>query len=135
MRKIIITETDQQRVSAVIAELRKSGHSPDDLDAVEYELARAEVVQSENVPRNVVTMNSTVVLRDLETNQTAKYTLVYPWEADISKGKISVFAPIGTAILGYQLGDEIEWEVPVGQKKYKIEHVLFQPEREGRFDL
>jgi regulator of nucleoside diphosphate kinase len=135
MRQIIITKIDQERVSTIIAELRKHGHCSDDLDAVEQELARASIVEPRDVPRNVITMNSTVVLRDLDTNNTEKYTLVYPWDEDMTKGNISILAPVGTAILGYQVGDIIEWEVPVGRKRYQVEHVLFQPEREGRYDL
>lgn len=135
MRKIIITRIDYLRVRAVIEKLRKSEYPADDLDAIEKELGRAQIVEPANVPCNVITMNSTVILRDLDSDEIARYKLVYPWEAKPAQGNISVLAPIGTAILGYQLGDLIEWEMPVGKKRYKVEQLLFQPEREGRFDL
>jgi regulator of nucleoside diphosphate kinase len=135
MRKLIITEFDIQRVEAIIASRRHKGLQSTDLDAVEEELARAEIVETSNVPNDVVTMNSTVVLRDTKTDRMVEYTLVFPWDADIGQDKISIFAPIGTALLGYQIGDIVHWEVPAGKRSYKIERVLFQPEREGRFDL
>lgn len=136
MRKIVITRLDLERLTRLIDEL--SAGSEDlhrEIEAVLHELARAEIVEPEDVPRNVITMNSTVVLRDLDTNERHQYTLVYPKDADLAAGKISILAPIGAAIIGYRAGDIIEWNVPVGLKRYKVEHLLFQPERSERFDL
>jgi regulator of nucleoside diphosphate kinase len=76
-------------------------------------------------------MNSTVSLRDLGTNEVETYTLVFPECADIANNKLSVLAPIGTAVLGYRVGDEFRWRVPEGWRKLKIEQVIFQPERDG----
>jgi regulator of nucleoside diphosphate kinase len=80
-------------------------------------------------------MNSRVRLKDLETNEEKVYTLVFPSEADLSQQKISVLAPIGTAILGYRIGDTVEWRVPAGVKNMRIEDILFQPEAEGHYQL
>jgi regulator of nucleoside diphosphate kinase len=99
------------------------------------ELQRAEVVPSDEVPSDVVTMNSTVVLRDLDTGEEETYTLVYPNHADIARNRLSVLAPIGTAILGYQVGDVVRWRVPAGMRRLRVEDVLFQPERVGAFHL
>jgi regulator of nucleoside diphosphate kinase len=63
------------------------------------------------------------------------YTLVFPRDADTATGKISVLAPIGTAILGYRVGDMIEWQVPAGKRKLKIEEVIYQPEAAGDYHL
>ena len=63
------------------------------------------------------------------------YSLVFPNEADLSQGKISVLAPIGTAMLGYQAGEIIEWDVPAGLKRFKVEEVLYQPEGAGDYHL
>jgi regulator of nucleoside diphosphate kinase len=73
-------------------------------------------------------MNSSFRLRDLETGEEVVYTLVFPAKADSSSGKISVLAPIGTAVLGYRVGDVVEWQVPAGMKKFKVEAILYQPE-------
>jgi regulator of nucleoside diphosphate kinase len=93
------------------------------------ELQRARVVRSGTVPPDVVTMNSIIVFRDLDTNELETYTLVYPGDADIAKGRLSVLAPIGTAILGYRVGDEVRWGVPVGWRTLRIEKLIYQPER------
>lgn len=63
------------------------------------------------------------------------YSLVFPTEADFAEGKISVLAPIGTAILGYRQGDTIEWPVPSGLCKLKVEEIVYQPEAAGDSDL
>lgn len=78
-------------------------------------------------------MNSKVRLRDLDTEETETYTLVYPDKADASDGRISVLAPVGTAIIGYQVGDTIDWPVPAGLRRLKVEAVLYQPERARKY--
>jgi regulator of nucleoside diphosphate kinase len=80
-------------------------------------------------------MNSTIVLRDLDTQDVESYTLVYPEQADIANGKLSVLAPIGTAVLGQRVGDVLRWHVPAGRRRLKIEQVVYQPEREGAYHL
>ena len=80
-------------------------------------------------------MNSSVVLRDLSSRELETYTLVFPEDADIAQGRLSVLAPVGTAILGQRIGDELKWRVPEGWRRFKIERVLYQPEREGVFDF
>ena len=76
-------------------------------------------------------MNSVVRLRDLDSGETEEYELVYPADADVSLNRISILAPIGTAILGYRLGDVIEWPVPAGLRRFRVDEVLYQPERAG----
>jgi regulator of nucleoside diphosphate kinase len=63
------------------------------------------------------------------------YTLVFPSEADIKQRKISILAPIGTAILGYQVGDTVIWQVPAKQRRIKIHRILYQPEASGDYHL
>lgn len=134
-RKIIITEIDHERLEGLLAsEFAKAIDPSDHLRDLRTELDRARIVRPENVPRNVVTMNSTVILRDLVTNEKETYTLVFPDSADIANNRLSVLAPIGTAILGERLGDVLRWRVPEGWRRLKVERVLYQPEREGVFD-
>jgi len=73
-------------------------------------------------------MQSTVRVRDVDTGKTVVYTLAFPAEADIDKNRISVLAPIGTALIGYRAGDRVEWPTPGGVKRLQIEEVIFQPE-------
>ncbi|MDD2219143.1 MAG: nucleoside diphosphate kinase regulator [Desulfoplanes sp.] len=134
-RQIFITAFDKKRLDELIAVARAFGeHVRDDLDDLAEELGRANVVEPTEVPANVVTMNSKVILHDLHTSEDVTYVLVFPNEADVSSGAISVLAPIGTAILGYREGDSVEWPVPAGIRQIRIEKVLYQPEAAGDFD-
>lgn len=131
-RTIIISEVDHRRLGALIDAARMDSRDREDyLTALEGELSRARVVPPGKVPPNVITMNSTVRLRDLNSGEMVTYTLVYPASADISENRLSVLAPVGTAILGYRQGDTVEWTVPAGRKRLKVEEVLYQPERAG----
>ena len=131
-RTLIISHADRERLEALIDSARMDSRVREDyLAALEGELSRARVVPAGKVPADVVTMNSVVRLRDLDSDETAEYDLVYPADADVSLNRISVLAPIGTAILGYRLGDVIEWPVPAGLRRLRVEEVLYQPERAG----
>jgi regulator of nucleoside diphosphate kinase len=123
-RLIYITEADMKRLRPLIEVLK---NSRDDLRDLESELEHAHVVAPADVPPDVVTMNSKARLRDLETGDEMTYTLVFPDKASIDDGKISVVAPIGTAMLGHRVGDEFEWEVPAGPVRLRVEEVLYQP--------
>ncbi|HNP61151.1 MAG TPA: nucleoside diphosphate kinase regulator, partial [Nitrospirales bacterium] len=105
------------------------------LEGLSEELDRANIVDPKDIPPDVVTMNSRVRLSDTSKDEDLIYTLVFPRDADAEAGKISILAPIGTAILGYKVGDIIEWPVPLGIRKVKIEEVLYQPEAAGDFHL
>jgi regulator of nucleoside diphosphate kinase len=101
-------------------------------EKLEGELVRANVVPREEIPDDVVTMNSRVVFEDETTRERREVTLVYPGSADIDAGKISVLVPIGTALLGLRVGQAIDWELPGGEKhRYRIVDVPFQPEAAG----
>jgi regulator of nucleoside diphosphate kinase len=80
-------------------------------------------------------MNSRVLLLDMDSHEEMEYTLVFPQDADPAQGKISVLAPIGTAMLGYREGDVFSWQVPDGMRRLKVQKILFQPEASGNFDL
>ena len=136
MASIYITEIDHQRLSALIEKTRETnGVDREYLNKLEAELDRAEIVDPKDIPANVITMRSTVRLKDMVSGDENTYSLVFPTEADFSEGKISVLAPIGMAILGYKLGDTIEWTVPSGMRKLKVEEILYQPEAAGHYNL
>jgi regulator of nucleoside diphosphate kinase len=101
------------------------------LQALRGELQRAHIVPAGKVPPDVITMNSRVLLYDLELRETEEYTLVYPEDADITLDRISVLAPVGTAILGYRVGDVVEWYVPAGLRRLRVEAVVQQARRNG----
>jgi len=133
-RQIFITAFDKKRLEELISVAREFGeYARDDLADLSAELARGKIVESKKVPPSVVTMNSKVILHDLDTSEDLTYSLAFPKEADIDSGAISVLAPVGTAILGYSEGSEVEWEVPSGKRRLRIEKILYQPEAAGDF--
>ena len=130
---IFITEPDMDQLSHLVDGVRQTmGTDPAQVKMLETELDRALIVSPFAISPDVVTMQSRVRVRDLNANQDSTYTLVFPRDADFSHGKISVLAPVGTAILGCRIGDVIEWNVPGGTRKLRIEEVPYQPERAGR---
>lgn len=133
---IYITEPDHQRLSGLIETTReRNGVDREYLTNLEAELDRAEIVDPKDIPADVITMRSKVRLKDLVTGEANTYSLVFPTEADFSEGKISILAPIGTAILGYKRGDTIEWPVPSGVRRLKVDEILYQPEAAGNYAL
>jgi len=132
-RPIVVTRPDLQRLRRLIETARQRRRWEEvHLMALTEELEEAEVVEPEGVPPDVVTMRSRVRVRDLVSGDLATYTLCYPVEADLDAGKLSVLAPIGTALLGYREGDVVEWPVPGGVRVLKIERLLHQPEAAAR---
>jgi regulator of nucleoside diphosphate kinase len=128
-RDIFITQEDYDRLMRLLEGTRQRGHR--DLAHVEQldaELDRAHIVPGGEIPPDVVTMNSRVALRDLDTGGEMVLTLVFPHEANLDQQKVSVLAPLGTAVLGYRDGDIIEWQVPGGTRRLQIKRVLYQPE-------
>ncbi len=129
--RIYITEEDSERLRRLIAG-RRAANSIDHeyLDLLEQELDRAELVEPGAIPRDVVTMNSEVRLKDLDSGESRIYRLIFPTQMR-TENSISVLAPVGTAMLGYGVGDVIEWRVPKGIRRLKILEVMYQPEAEG----
>jgi len=136
MHNIIISEKDALRLRERIHHFRQSSNNyTKEINNLTKELSRAQLVEPTQVPVDVVTMHSVVKLKYLQSNQEIKMEIVYPEEADIKKNKISIFAPIATALLGYRKGDVIDWMVPSGKVKIQIDDILYQPEAAGDFHL
>jgi regulator of nucleoside diphosphate kinase len=126
---IIVTARDHAELSSVIAVTSKvSPRVKWELRFLENELKRARIVAPEEVPPDVITINTRAELVDLETGERMEFTLVLPADADINDGKISVLVPLGTAMLGCRVGDEFVWHVPHGLRRLKVIKLLFQPE-------
>ena len=135
-KTIQITELDYGRLQKLVEEASYTElRGRDYLARLQAELERAQVVRPEAVPENVITMNSTVVLLDVDTQQEETYTLVFPDRADATSGRISVLAPIGMAMMGYQVGDTFEWPVPDGIRRLQVKEILYQPEAAGDYHL
>ena len=133
---IFITENDRRRLGTMLQDPRLSRtEQPQYLHALETELERAYGVDPTELPHDVVTMNSTVEIRDLASDETETYTLVYPEQANIHADRISVLAPLGTAILGCRVGDVVRVKTPSGARRVRVEEISFQPERAGQHHL
>ena len=132
-RPIVVTRADHERLSRLVETARNRRRWEEmHLAALAEELEDAEVVAPESVPPDVVTMRSRVRVLDMVSGQAATYTICYPVEASLEAGRLSVLAPIGTALLGYREGDVVEWPVPGGVRILKIEKLLHQPEAAAR---
>jgi regulator of nucleoside diphosphate kinase len=135
-RKLYVTRRDYQRLTNMLEEaLARNSRDSAFLKELAHELALAEAVEPKNVPPDVVTMNSRVILKDVESGEQMDYTLVFPELADIEQGRLSVVSPIGTAILGYAKGDTLSWQTPGGPRKLRILDIPYQPEAAGDFHL
>jgi len=135
-KPIRVTEFDLERLKKLLEDAQRTSYRKSIyLTQLQTELNRAKVVKPDKVPSDVVTMNSRVCLVDLDTGEEEVYTVVFPDEANAGKGRVSVLAPIGTAMLGYEVGDVFEWEVPAGKRKWKVKRILYQPEAAGDYHL
>jgi len=128
---IIVTAPDHAELTSVIDVTGKlSGRVRWELRLLENKLKHARIAAPEDVPFDVITMNTRAELLDLESGERMEFTLVLPRDENINDGKISVLALLGTTMLGYRVGDEFEWHVPYGIRRLKVTHVYFQPEAE-----
>jgi len=133
--QLTMTEFDLRRLDALFERLRLHLKPPPTLTLLERELERAVVVKPDEVPPNVVTMNSEVEVTDLANGERRSLTVVFPAQAGVEAGRVSVLAPLGTALLGSQQGAQVTWQTPRGTRKLRVERVVYQPEAAGRFDL
>ncbi len=101
------------------------------LDLLDRHLGDAEVVPADRIGPRIVTMNSEVEVRDIDTQETAVFRVVFPDAAQLGEGRISVLAPLGMAVLGRRVGAHITFQTPGGARRLRVERILYQPEREG----
>ena len=131
-RDIWVTDADLARLRQLLEAARTgSARDREHLDPLAEELGRAHVVPASDIPPDVVTMHSRLRLRDLDAGKDMVFTLVFPSDADADQGKISVLAPLGTAVLGFRRGDTFEWHVPGRVRRLQVAEVLYQPEAAG----
>ena len=130
---LVISTYDKQRLIRLLRSGETSSELREELEDLMTEIERGSAVGPREVPADVVTMNSTVRVTHLDTNMPNVYTIVFPSEADYEKGRISILAPIGTALLGYRVGDVVNWEMPGGTRRLRIDEIVYQPEAAGDF--
>jgi regulator of nucleoside diphosphate kinase len=137
MSKIIINRLDYARIKKCISDAKQfKSISNAEAEKLMNELDSAKVVEPEAIPSNVVTMNSIIKLSFLNNNnKQVQFQIVYPDQANFKENKISIFSPIATALIGYKVDDEIEWIVPAGLTRIKIDEIIYQPEAAGDYNL
>ena len=119
---IYISRDDYSRLRLFLAAALNS-NATDALRHLAEELDRAAVVDASALPADVVTMNSTVEFEDLGTGEIEEYTITFPDRADLDLKRISILAPIGTALIGCRAGDLVQWSTPGGVRELKVRRV------------
>jgi regulator of nucleoside diphosphate kinase len=123
-RSIYLTEYDLRRLEPLVESARRYERADgESLELLQRELDRAVLCEPDELPADVVSVNSQVLVTDLESGKKAEYTIVFPRDANYEERRISVLAPIGTALLGYRKGSEVEWPTPGGLRYFRIERV------------
>lgn len=135
MKEVIITKQDFNRIHRAITEGKATNSiKKEEAEKLLAELKNAKIVEPENIGGDVVTMNSIVKIHFQNNQSTMEFKLVYPSEANIKEKKISIFSAVAAALIGYRVGDEIDWLVPSGMTKIVIDEIVYQPEAAGDFD-
>jgi len=135
-RDIWVTDFDLERLRKLLEGTRLwSSRDREHLEQLDEELARAHIVSATDIPPEVVTMNTRLQLRDLDSGKDMVFTLVFPSDADAERSKVSVLAPLGTAVLGFRRGDTFEWHMPGRVRRLQVGEVLYQPEAAGDYHL
>jgi len=135
VKDVTITDADFDRLRHLVDSPRYRGVQSTAMSTLKDELGRGRIVATTSVPKAVVTMRSQVKVRDMKSDESQTYTLVYPEEADINEDKLSVLAPLGRALLGSHVGQVVEFDAPGGKRKLKVEKILYQPEAAGDYHL
>ena len=136
MRRIVVSQLDQARLQEQIKWMEyQRGHISQEVAKLQKELEQAQIIEPHLIPADVVTLNTAVVVKFLSTGKEFTFRLVYPKEANAKQDRVSVFSPIGVALLGYQKGDVIQWNAPGGKINIQIKDIIFQPEKAGIFQL
>jgi regulator of nucleoside diphosphate kinase len=138
MQNIIhLTELDAARLSVLARSLESYGDgSRERADALHDLLDHGSVMPSDEIPTNVVTMNSRVLILDEVSREQREVTLAYPEQADPAAGRISILSPIGRALLGRSTGERVKFELPYGgQGRVRVIKLLYQPEAEGNLTV
>jgi len=131
---ITLTRPDHERLLEVV-DRYAGGRSAHLAAGLDDELARARVVEQTAIPPDIITMNSRCVFRFAGSDDTREVTLVYPEDADVDRGRISVLAPVGTALLGLAVGQTIRWPTPEGERSIEVVALPYQPEAAGDLQL
>jgi regulator of nucleoside diphosphate kinase len=132
-KPVYITEYDMRRLLKLLNGIQYCPQERAHLELLIEEMERAVVVPSEKVSGNIVTLNTQMRVKDLDSTEEALIQLVFPNDEDFDHEKISILTPIGAALIGYSEGDIAEWQIPAGIRRLRIEEIICQPEADGLY--
>jgi regulator of nucleoside diphosphate kinase len=124
----VITAADHRELTAAIIAARKLAAGDGSTGLLQEKLVHATIVPRNDLPPDVITMHTRAELVDVETNEQLELLLVYPVDGNVWKGRISIFHPLSVAMLGRRVGEQVEWQVPYGTRRFQVSAVQFQPE-------
>lgn len=123
--QLVLTKEDYQILNAYLKDTKsKMVFDQQNAEDLQAELKKARLVNEEEFPADAVRINSKVKIKAADKDGIMELTLVTPDEADIREKKISIMAPIGTALIGFRQGQDVEWQVPGGKKTFTILEVI-----------
>ena len=133
--KMLITTNDYQRLTGLMGFSSLNEKMPEIVNQLNIKFKTAKMTSQDKVSDDVITMNSRVLLKEVSKGRQAEVTITYPQDADGREGKISVFSPIGSALLGRRVGDRVSWKVPNGVGNFEVIKIIYQPEAVGHYHL
>ena len=136
MTNIIVNRLDYLRIIKQIDASRLNKTiDVSEAEKLLHELNSAIILDPDKIPGDVVTMNSVVKISFTDSGKQQEFKIVYPNDSNFKEKKVSIFSPIATALIGFRVGDLIEWIVPGGLTKIRIDEIIYQPEASGNFML
>ena len=120
-KRLILTKEDFEVIMSYLKGIKgKFTFNQQEADEMKQELKNAKLISKTKFPADVVKLNSRVTIKEEGDGKVMAITVVPPVQADIRKMMISVMSPIGTALIGYQKGEQVSWNVPAGRKTFTI---------------
>ena len=120
-KKLVLTKDDHAQIMSYVKRgFPKTIFNRNDARELELELKKARIVNTEELPTDVVRLNSTVVIKEEKQDKMIQLTVVTPEKADNMNKKISILSPIGTALIGFRKGEKVRWKAPAGTKTFMI---------------
>ena len=136
MSQVIITKQDHNKIHRSIIDAKaKNSIKKEEAEKLLAELKSAKIVEQNDIDGDLVTMISILIIHFQNNKTTMEFQIVYPIDANIKERKISIFSSVASALIGYRVGDEIDWLIPSGMTKIVIDEIIYQPESAGDFDL
>lgn len=121
--ELIISSKDYNTLNSLLGQ-QSTQFSYQEARQLSEELKKMKVLATENMPEETIGINSEVNILDIQTGKLLQFKITLPSLANLKEKKVSIFAPISIALLGFKKGDLIEWQMPGGIKKLEVKKVV-----------